>query len=587
MSKNKRQNKPQPTVSQIVRVKSQKEAKDVATRLVAEGYMPTPYCKPGRYNGGGNGLDNSLSGIVQSQLKGGGKITDNGKKERKDIPLVYASTGGEVMKDNEHIGTKGLGWMEWGVGNLVPNIVAYLTRLLPQTAAGIKFNTDLTAGLGPKPMYRYAQYLFGNITNKEINYSDAGALIRGRINDYCKTVDNEETGDRQRNFLNQEIESLEADYNSFKETQKGVDVFLANNNLDQIYLQLASDFQTLGGCFVEIQLEQKPVDEKGNLVPTSLWKPKVTGIAYRSALTCRLERMDEKGRINYVYVSNRWLDQPFRETGQAEPDIDALPCLDPNHPVESLRTLIQDARDKDVAPDARPCRFILPLFYPTTGRPYYPVPAWHSIFGGDIFEYCASIIEDRNTRKKNANIVGRIIYIHQEYLQSLYRQSQQSDKPRQIGELRDEVFQQVNDWLSNKDNSGQSLVAFTFMDANGNEHDSWRIVEIESASKNVADAQSKELQEISSIIFFAMGLDSKLVGNTPGDTSSGGGTDLRERYLVKQAQIAPTQQLILTPLEIAAAINEWDPHLVWRIAHEVLTTLDRSHTGLTEGQQNA
>ena len=106
--------------------------------------------------------------------------------------------------------------------------------------------------------------------------------------------------------------------------------------------------------------------------------------------------------------------------------------------------------------------------------------------------------------------------------------------------------------------------------------------EIETKQKDRSEAEKTELQEISSIIFFAMGLDSKLIGNTPGDTSSSGGTDLRERFLVKQIQFAPLQQLMLQPLEVVSRFNGWDSHLVWEIDREVLTTLDNSKTGVTK-----
>ena len=90
------------------------------------------------------------------------------------------------------------------------------------------------------------------------------------------------------------------------------------------------------------------------------------------------------------------------------------------------------------------------------------------------------------------------------------------------------------------------------------------------------------LKQTSSIIFFAMGLDSKLIGNTPGDATSSGGTDLRERFLVKQIQFAPMQQLMLRPLEVITRVNKWDSHLVWQIDREVLTTLDNSKTGVAK-----
>ena len=97
--------------------------------------------------------------------------------------------------------------------------------------------------------------------------------------------------------------------------------------------------------------------------------------------------------------------------------------------------------------------------------------------------------------------------------------------------------------LVNRDNSGQSLLAFNFMGTDGKEHKSFEIVEVESSSKSVADANEKETAEVASIIFMAMGLDAKLLGSTPlslvGQSS---GTDLRIRFGVKQVQMAPTQR---------------------------------------------
>ena len=120
----------------------------------------------------------------------------------------------------------------------------------------------------------------------------------------------------------------------------------------------------------------------------------------------------------------------------------------------------------------------------------------------------------------------------------------------------------------------------------GKEHKSFEIVEVESSSKSVADANEKETAEVASIIFMAMGLDAKLLGSTPlslvGQSS---GTDLRIRFGVKQVQMAPTQKIMLKSLEVASRFNEWDKHLVWRINREVLTTLDSSKTGITQKEE--
>ena len=96
------------------------------------------------------------------------------------------------------------------------------------------------------------------------------------------------------------------------------------------------------------------------------------------------------------------------------------------------------------------------------------------------------------------------------------------------------------------------------------------------------------MQEISIIISFGWSIEARLIGNTPGTESSSGGTDLRERYTVKQVQMAPSTQLFLRPYEVASAINDWDrEHLVWRIKRLALTTLDNSKTGVTEAKETA
>ena len=150
-----------------------------------------------------------------------------------------------------------------------------------------------------------------------------------------------------------------------------------------------------------------------------------------------------------------------------------------------------------------------------------------------------------------------------------------------FNELRD----QINSFLMDRDNTGKPLVAYTFLGTDGKVYESWKIVEIEANNKQTAEANQKELAEISSIVFFAFGLDSRLVGNTPGDVTSSGGTDLRERFLLKQVQMSPMQQLMLMPLYLMKAFNDLDPHLEFEIPREVLTTLDNSKTGITNAEQ--
>ena len=532
----------------------------------------------------------------------GSSTTSSGA--RRQISTIFASSGGENKAKPEGVGTPGLGYMEWGVGNRLPNLVWILSRMSPFTAAGVDFIKKILVGHGPSPKYHYTQYVGGNITEKYIPYASAGTLLRGQIAD-LKAREAAERQAQQQNGTaddgslhsasqqtegkpkdSDEMKALKDALAKWEQTNREVQKFMEDNDLMQTFLNMAGDMALMSQCFVELQLNQRQLSEDGKPVPTSQWTPKVVGLKHRSIFTTRLERQDSNYRINYAYVSNQWLDPTQDRTAQfaaLDKSISAVPYLPAVSAVKDLQAAVRRARQQRVSRKDRPTRFIMsPRDY---GGPYYADALWHSIFAGSIYEYAFTIVDDRLTRKRNSNIIGRVIYIHQEYLKNLYTQ-QGDKKTKTMAQLQNEVFTDINTWLSNPDNAGQALISAVFTGLDGKEHKAWEIVEIESKANSQAQAEKTELQEITSIIFFAMGLDSKLIGNTPGDATSSGGTDLRERFLVKQIQFAPLQQLMLRALEVIDKFNEWDPHLEWQIDREVLTTLDNSKTGVTkQGQE--
>lgn len=534
------------------------------------------------------------------------KENGNGGESSHGMPFLMQSSGSEQMMPDT-IGSPGKGYITWGAANRVPNTVALLTGMLPYTASGHKFNTDLLSSIGPEPMYHSVRYqLGGGLIREDIPYGDAGVFLKGLIHDLRLQRDKltmqsqyddafpQMVIDKQSiDDIDEQIKELQKDYEKWQHDWPEIRAFCEATGNSQTFIQLASDEQLLNMCFPELDLNQTSTetDGDGRVHVTPTWQPKVQAIRYRPAHICRLERMDDKGRINYVYMSNRFYDDPVAMQDIKQQEITALPALSRETPLADLKRLVREARQKRVAKKRRPTRVIMPVAYPTPGRPYYPVPAWHSVFTGNIYEYASTIIADRYTRKKNANVIGRVIYIHKNYLDSLYaQQTNYAQQMKTLGkeykvrtkeQLRDEMYSDINNWLNRRTNAGQSLIAFTFTGPDGKDRESFKVVEIEGTSSSNANANQTELLEISSIIFFAMGLDSTLVGNTPGKTGTNSGTDLRTRYLMKQIQMSPTQKLLLRPWEVASQFNEWDEHLVWQVKREVITTLDNSKTGIT------
>ena len=593
----------------LVTVKGADALRSVTDRLKSQGYFPAPMPNDfgHRSNSGG-----SQFGLWEDFIHAKLTCQEPGTKSASEqYATLHLSSGVEQPTPN-NIGTPGLGYMEWGAGNRNPNVVSLLREASPYTASAHRFNTDLCAGKGPRFIYSYVQYVGGNITEKRIAFKDAGVLIKGWIRDLkreLRQLNTEEGNDDglafTPGFLNdgneatqdntlagdikKQIAELKEDYEQWKKTNDFLTSFAERNNLPLTWISLVEDMQDQNLCFPEITLNKRTLDENGKNVPTSMWLPQVTGIRYRSAHVCRLERKDRNGRINYVYISNRFLDPrqlapSATNEGEDTYEIIALPALDPQSPLTDLERIVRETRRTNGSIRRRPTRFILPIAYPSAGRPYYPVPAWQSIFSGDIYEYLMTMISDRNKRRKNSNVIGRILYLNNEYMERLYFQKK-ADTPEEKLKIFNELREQINSFLMDRDNTGKPLVAYTFLGSDGKVYESWKIVEIEANNKQTAEANQKELAEISSIVFFAFGLDSRLVGNSPGDVASSGGTDLRERFLLKQVQMSPMQQLMLLPLYLIKAFNKLDPHLEFEIPREVLTTLDNSKTGITNAEQ--
>ena len=590
----------------VTTVHGLKEFQQVSERLHQQGYYAVPGVLGGGVDGGLKyGLDDYFNAKMScsSDDVGGGK--------GKVLPLLHVSSGGEVKVSS--CGTKNLGYITWGWGNKLPNVVKLFTDISPYTAAGQKFLNDLLEGMGPQPMYHYTQYVGGNITEKEIPFVHAGTLLKGQIrdlqqqllkleNDYPEissqpdditiplpvgAVEPPKTAAEQMYAdLKEQIKELKDRLELWEVVSRQVETFCRDNNLHEICLALVGDLNLLWQAFPEIELSQGSFDENTGEEDKSEvkgWHPRATGLKYRSSFVCRKERMDDQNNINYVYLSNAWLDDP--STTPDPTSITALPAISAKSPTKDLERIVREFRAARTGKKAKPTRIIFPISYTSPGRPYYPVPAWHSIFAGDIYLYAATLVSDRKKRRDNANVVGRILYLHDEYLQRILNQRNFVTDEEKKKFLNDEIIAPINNFLKDRDNSGKPMLAYTFLGSDGNSYKSWEIVEIEENSKSTADANQTELAEVSSIIFFAMGLDSQLIGNTPGTTTRSGGTDLRERYLIKQVQMSTMQQLLLKPLEVIAQFNRWDKAgLVWRTKREVLTTLDNSKTGITTAE---
>lgn len=540
--------------------------------------IPTATTNEARLSG-----DNCIGGAA---IQGSFSIFDS--KQSKPEPVRDA-------------GTKGLGYIPWGPNNMLPNTIYNLASSLPYTARALQYIVEITAGLGPQLMYRWVRYSNGTVKTELIPFEDAGVLIRNRIREVRAEIaqnpqnaeegggdtihfsqalnaiqnpssEEEEDDDEDLDSIGtpeDELKRLKEDYRTWKQTNEEWKKFTESNNLNLHFLQCLQDDTHLDMYFPTIGLS---IGRKGEE-----WKPKIVKVGYLPAVCTRMEEMDSRLRVNYVYYSEKWRKDttPKLETK----DIVAYPTLMPQNMLPELRRQVE--KNKNASPRRRPTWFCCPSFYPSMQKPYYPQPAWWSIFTSRTFDYATTLITDKATARQNATMWGKMIFINNEYLRAMF-DDLGADTPEEKDKIRNDIYKRINDFLQRRENNGKTICLDMFVGPDGKtmQH-AVEIVDVPqlSNSKEMKD----ELEEISSIIFFAIGVHPALIGAVPGKSSSGG-TYQRELSLLKQNQVSPRQRIYLRFMNNIYAFNEWDPHGEIVIRQQVLTTLDRNAGGTEDTQ---
>ena len=115
-------------------------------RLRSDGYFEVPGALGG---GSSGGLGVDWGDFVESRME---CSADCGSHGKGNLPIIHVSgcNAVPVTAQNGHKGE----YISWGFGNKVPNVMGFLSSILPYTAAGHRFNKNLLAGLGVKPVYR-------------------------------------------------------------------------------------------------------------------------------------------------------------------------------------------------------------------------------------------------------------------------------------------------------------------------------------------------------------------------------------------------------------------------------------------------
>lgn len=491
----------------------------------------------------------------------------------------------------------GLGYVKWGANNSIPSTIPVLAQASPYTAAPLRYIADVTAGLGPKLMYRFAD-------DKMCEFKDAGDRLLAEIEKHENTatiLSNEtsneidsvfllnENGERNDKKESSVLQRLRHDYDQWERTWLGYDEkdengdpvhipgakeFLEENNLNMHLLQCEQDDVMLDMYFPTVGFNNR--GRRGQ------WNPRITKVDILPAHSTRLERMNEYRHINHVYFSDQWrtIGASMSQTITADKQkVMMYPSAMPQHLLHDLRYIV-DSNQRTRA-SIRPMWVACPTFYPSLNKPYYPQPAWWSIFTSKAYDFSSTILYDKAKQRENKTSWGRIFYISLDYLDQVFADEGYQGKPEEQQKFIEELESSMEKFLQHRENHGKMMRQWMWIGQDGKEHRNVEIVDISDAKQDESTAGKTELELSTSPIFLALQVDPRLVG-VPMVAASNGGTALREMSLLKQQQLNPKQRLYLHFLNSIARFNQWDEHAEFIIRQQTFTTLDRSKSGIIE-----
>lgn len=574
----------------VHRPKTLEEFKKLNRELNSRGFIALDALKPGLVRTLTLGDRDPSNGQAEDMAACiGGGAWSNGPLSK--VAWAFDARDNSVERVTDKDGNPlGLGYVKWGAGNAIPSVIPPLALSSPYTAAPLRYIADLTTGLGPRLMYR-----MGRDDDNLVEFKDAGDILLARIEELEAK---EQTGSDDVAILSQQtgqatgganvskaLRRAREQYAEWERTWLGYDVeeedgtkthipgakeFLADNNLDLHFMQCEQDDVMLDIYFPTVGFQR---GRRGK------WDPKIVQVSMLPSHSTRLEVMNEYRHINHVYFSDQWRtlgSTNVKTVGVDKDKVVMYPAAMPQHLLSDLRYIVesnQRTRIKD-----RPVWVVCPTFYPSGQKPYYPQPAWWSIFLSKAFDFSSTILYDKAKARENSTSWGKIIYISLDYLDMIFAdQGIAGDREKQEKYI-EELDQNVEQFLQMRENNGKMMRQFMWIGQDGKEHHNVEVVDVAKTSNDVAKAGKEELELSTSPIFLALQVDPRLVG-VPMVAASNGGTALREMHLLKQQQLNPKQRLYLQFLNTVARFNGWDERAEFFIKQQTLTTLDNNKTG--------
>lgn len=618
----------------VYRPKTRSEFNSLNRQLNSQGFIALDLLKHGGVkNISLGGTDPAEKGAKDMSAAMGCGAWSNGPLANVAWAFDEKDNTVEKVFDKDGKTELGLGYVKWGPNNSTPSVIPPLAQSSPYTAAPLAYIADLTTGLGPCLMYRFPDGTLSEFRDagykillqlekkKEEQEEDTvlpGISVGGGeqqaakktyIGDYIQTelgVMSCQDALKIRDQLSQEDKwlvdpqgvstmprSLGPDYwnklyMEWERTWYGYDAtddlgtshipgakeFLEENNLNLHMAQCEQDDVMLDIYFPTIGFSNK--GRKGS------WAPVINRVGFLPAHSTRLEMMDSNRFIHHCYFSDQWRMNRTKSARVVSPEsmkVTMYQAAMPQTLLHELRYIVES--NQKSAAYKRPMWVVCPTFFPSLNKPYYPQPAWWSVFTSKAFDFSATILYDKYKARENSTSWGKILYISLDWLDNIASDLGIAGDQDAIQKYVDELDEDVEQFLQRRENNGKMMRQWMWTDQKGDEHFNVKIVDVAETKNDEAKAGKEELELSTSPIFLALRVDPRLVG-VPMVHSTNGGTALREMALLKQQQLNPKQKLYENFLNSVSRFNRWSERAEFHVRQMTFTTLDNSKTGTVE-----
>lgn len=407
----------------------------------------------------------------------------------------------------------------WGANNDFPNLLIPKISKNVNMASNMKFNIDTGYGSGIIPVRVTTKESVGN----ELNIQ------------YTPVTDNDE-----------------------------INEFFENNNLCKYWWEQNSDAKFFYNVFPELILNQDDPNKR-----------KVVELRSKEAAFSRWGSMNKDGKIDKHYYSAFWTESPVDKTN-IDPknplDISITDVLDSYNPVLDLKRKIGREPYPDLKKvDDKVFRYIMPINFPTPGRTYYQKAPFMSIIESGWYDYDIMIPEAKTALMNNKMIVNFVVYIHEKYFDWIFQSEGITEDAKKKTRIAKE-YSDIKMFLSGAKNQGKAIITKMFYSPEGKEMPAIIIKPVDNPLKG--GEYNDDSEEVSNIMAYGMDVHSSLIGSH-GKGGTINGTEARELFIIKQAREKPYRDMLLKPLYLIKAINNWPKDIHFIVPNLQLTTLDK------------